>query len=54
MAMGSRFYKVEPMLGERAAHGQPTARFGTVTNSPDCSWMEMVHEKLLDVMVENE
>ena len=54
MAMGSRFHKVEPMLGERAAHGQPTARFGTVTNSPDCSWMEMVHEKLLDVMVENE
>ena len=22
---GFRFHKVEPMLGERAAHGQPTA-----------------------------
>ena len=35
MAMGSQFHKVEPMLGERAAHGQPTARFGTVKNSPE-------------------
>ena len=33
MAMDSRFYKVEPMLGEKAAHGQPTARLGTVKNS---------------------
>ena len=31
---GFRFHKVEPMLGERAAHGQPTAQFGTVKNSP--------------------
>ena len=23
---GFRFHKVEPMLGDRAAHGQPTAR----------------------------
>ena len=30
MAMDSWFHKVEPMLGERAAHGQPTARLGTV------------------------
>ena len=37
MAMDSRFHKVEPILGERAAHGQPTARFVTVKNSPDCS-----------------
>ena len=54
MAMGSRFHKVELMLGEMAAHGQPTARFGTVKNSSDCSWTEMVHDKLLDVMVEKE
>ena len=33
MAMGSRFHKVEPMLGERAAHGQSTAWFGTIKNS---------------------
>ena len=26
MAMDSRFHKVEPMLGERATHGQPTAQ----------------------------
>ena len=25
---------MEPMLGERAAQGQPTAKFGTVKNSP--------------------
>ena len=31
MAMDYRFHKVEPMLGERTAHGQSTARFG------DCS-----------------
>ena len=36
MAMDSQFHKVEPMLGERAAHGQPTASLGTVKNSPDC------------------
>ena len=36
MAMDSRFHKVELMLGERAAHRQPTARLGTVKNSPDC------------------
>ena len=35
MAMDSRFHKVEPMLGERATHGQPTARLGTVKNSQD-------------------
>ena len=35
MTMDSRFHKVEPMLGERAAHGQPTAHLGTVKNSPD-------------------
>ena len=36
MAMDSRFHFVEPMLGQRAAHRQPTARLGTVKNSPDC------------------
>ena len=25
---GFQFHKVESMLGEMAAHGQPTARFG--------------------------
>ena len=35
MAMDSRFHKVEPMLGEMAVHGQPTARLGTIKNSPD-------------------
>ena len=34
---GFQFHKVETMFGERAAHGQPTARFGTIKNSPDCS-----------------
>ena len=47
MAMDSRFHKVEPMLGERAAHGQPPARFGTVKNNLDCSWTKMVYVKLL-------
>ena len=36
MTMDSRFHKVESMLGERAAHGQPTARLGTIINSTDC------------------
>ena len=36
MAMDSRFQKVKPMLGERAAHGQPISCLGTVKNSPDC------------------
>ena len=30
---GFRFHKVEPMLGEWAAHGQPTARLETIKNS---------------------
>ena len=30
---GFRFHKVEPMLGERAAHGQPTVQFKTVKNN---------------------
>ena len=47
MAMDSRFHKVELMLGKRAAHRQPTARFGTVKNCPDCSLTKMVHVKLL-------
>ena len=34
MAMGSRFHKVELMLGERAAHGQPTAPLETIKNNP--------------------
>ena len=54
MAMGSRFHKVEPMLDERATHGQPIARFGTSKNSSDCSWTKMVHENLLNVILENE
>ena len=33
MTIDYRFHKVEPMLGERATHGQPTARFETVKNS---------------------
>ena len=28
--------RVEPMLDEGAAYGQPTDWFGTVKNSPDC------------------
>ena len=44
MAMDSRFHKVEPMLGERDAHGQPNARLGTVKNSPDLlDWTKNVH-----------
>ena len=31
---GFRFHKVESMLGERAAHGQPNAQIGTVKYSP--------------------
>ena len=34
MAMNFSSTFVEPMLGEWAAHGQPTARLGTVKNSP--------------------
>ena len=38
---GFRFHKVEMMLGEKAVHGQPTARFGTVKNSPSLlDWTE--------------
>ena len=33
---GFRFHKVEPMLGERVAHGQPIAQIGTIKNSPGC------------------
>ena len=36
MAMDSWFHKVEPMLGERAAHRQLTTRLGTVKNSLNC------------------
>ena len=36
------FHKVEPMLGEWVAHGQPTARLGTVKNSPGLvCWTEI-------------
>ena len=38
---GFRFHKVEPVLGEWAAHGQPTARLRTVKNSPGLlGWTE--------------
>ena len=38
---GFRFHKVEPMLGEWATHGQPTAHVGTVKNSPGLlGWIE--------------
>ena len=47
MAMGSQFLKVQPMLGERAAHKQPTTRFRTVKNSPDCSWTKNLHVNFL-------
>ena len=41
---GFRFHKVEPLLGERAVHGQPIAQFGTVKNSPDLhDWTTNVH-----------
>ena len=36
-----RFYKVEPMLGEWATHGQPTTRLVTVKNSLSLlGWIE--------------
>ena len=38
---GFWFHKVEPMLGELDAHGQPTAHLGTVKNSPGLlGWTE--------------
>ena len=40
MAIGFRFHKVEPMFGEWDAHGYPTARLGTVKNSPDLHWLD--------------
>ena len=44
MAMESRFHKVELMLGMRVAHGQSTARLGTVKNSSGLlDWTENVH-----------
>ena len=47
-----RFHNLEPMLGERAAYGQPTAQFGTVKNSPslldlDRKWSMCVVSKIL-------
>ena len=43
-AMDSRFHKVEPRLGERATHGQPTARLGAIKNSPGLhDWTKNVH-----------
>ena len=36
MAMDLDSKEVEPMLDERVIHGQPTVKFGTVKNSPDC------------------
>ena len=39
---GFQFHKVEPMLGEWAAHGQATTRLGTVKNSPGLlGWIEI-------------
>ena len=39
---GFWFHKVVPMLGEWAAHGQPTARLGIVKNNPDLlGWTEI-------------
>ena len=41
---GFQFHKVEPMLGERASHEQPTAQFGTVKNSLGLhDWTTNVH-----------
>ena len=41
---GFRFHKVELMLGERAAHGHPTAQFGIVKNSLGLhDWTKNVH-----------
>ena len=43
-AMDSRFHKVEPSLGERATHEQPTARLGTIKNNPGLhDWTKNVH-----------
>ena len=39
---GFWFHKVEPMLDEWVAHGQPTARLGTVKNNPSLpGWIEI-------------
>ena len=43
---------MKPMFSERAAHGQPTARFGTVKNSLDCGWTQMAHVKLLVLLLD--
>ena len=41
---GFRFHKVEPMLGERDVHRQPTAQFGTIKSSPGShDWTKNVH-----------
>ena len=40
---GCWFHKVEPMLGERAAHGQPTTKIRTVKNSMFSCWTKNVH-----------
>ena len=38
---GFWFHKVEPVLGERVAHRQPTAHLGIVKNSPNLlDWTE--------------
>ena len=33
---GFRFHKVEPMLGKRAAHGQPTTQFAWLDKKRPC------------------
>ena len=50
---GFRFHKVEPMLGERVAHGQAIAQFRTVKNSSGLhDWTKMVHVKLLVLLLD--
>ena len=48
MTMDSRFHKVEPMLGERAGHGQPTAHLGTVPDLLVVPEMSMCHLHNID------
>ena len=49
MAMDSRFHEVEPMLGERVVHGQPTDYLGLLKIVRIACWTEVVHVNLLEL-----
>ena len=49
MAMDSRFHEVEPMLGERVVHEQPTDYLGLLKIVRIACWTEVVHVNFLEL-----